>query len=141
MPCCHESPELDAPPSDGQNLLLALQFEQVGFVLQPAAESGQFARRTDYTMAGNYDGNWISSVGRSDCSRRSRIAELPRQFSIGPRLSKRNCPQRFPNVILKFGSGEVQLQRKRLAPPLKVLFQLPFRFEENGMIAILNEDA
>jgi hypothetical protein len=42
MPRCHESPERNAPLVD-QNLLIALQFEQVGFVLQTAAESGQFA--------------------------------------------------------------------------------------------------
>lgn len=40
---CHQSPELNAPPLADQDLLMALQFEQVGFVLQTAAEAGQFA--------------------------------------------------------------------------------------------------
>lgn len=140
---CQESAETDAPPlaGPGQNLLIALQFEQVGFGFQAAAESGQFAGCTDYAMARNDDGNRIVPVGSSDRSCRSWIAELPRQLPVAPRLSKRNRQQRLPHVVLKFGTHQIQLQRKRLSLPLEVLVQLPFRFEKNGMIVIFHKRA
>src|SRR5947207_7057663 len=95
-------------------LLSSCGFQQEGFGLQAACEAGQFTVRTDYPVAWNDDGDWIFSIRRSDCTHRFWTPDLSCDVSVAASLAKRDSRERSPNLLLKFGSGEIELQGKFL---------------------------
>src|SRR5256885_3514655 len=91
-----------------QMLLSRFGFQQEGFGRQTAGEAGQFAVGTDYPMAGDHDGDGISSVGRSDCAHGFWTSDLLCNVSILASLTVRDGSHGSPLFLLTFGSSELE---------------------------------
>src|SRR2546423_14731324 len=90
-------------------------------------------------MAGDHDGDGISSVGRSDCAHGFWTPDLLCNVSIAASLAERDGSQRSPHFLLKFGSSEVEFQRKFLEFAREVIVYLAFSLKEHRMIVVFHQ--
>ena len=112
------------------------QRQQARFRLKPARKSCQFAGGTDDAVARRDNGNGIFPVGRAHGAHCFGVFDLFRNLPVTRGFPERNRQQRRPNLLLKFGSLEIEFQRKRFSLSGKIIVQLAFGFEKHGMIFV-----
>src|SRR5258708_3479018 len=83
--------------------------------LEPTHEPCKLAGRSNHAMTRRDDRNRIFPVRSPDSAHRFRPSDLFRDLSVRSRLAERDRAQCSPDLVLKCRSGEVQLQRERLA--------------------------
>ena len=86
--------------------------KQKFFCLNSGGVTGQRSIRTDYTMAGNNDRNWITPVRTSNCLKTARYADTASQLFIGNCCTVRNIAKLFPYTQLKCRAEQIHWNRK-----------------------------
>src|SRR6202167_4921872 len=107
--------------------------------LETAGEARKFSGKPNHRGAWHNDRDGISSVRRTNRTRGFWISQLIGQLSVAPCLSKWNCQERFPHLVLKTCASHVQRKRERLPAAREVLFQLTFCFTKYRVTRVFQQ--
>ncbi len=84
--------------------LQMLQVKQGTLGLKPAGIASEATLRSDDSVAGYDDRDRVARVGQPDCPRRSGLADLAGDLTIGTGLSVGDLAQRVPHPLLEIGA-------------------------------------
>ena len=103
-----------------QGRLVAFQVQQPFLDRKPATETGQGSVGADDTVAGNNDGDRITTVCGTHGTHGLRPADVARELAVGPGLSVRDLSQCPPDGALELGAFRTQWQVEALEFALKI---------------------
>src|SRR5882672_9248442 len=110
--------------------------QQPPLAFDPSTKPGQRSIRTDHSMAGHDDRQWIASVRQADRACGAWLADSARQLAIADRLPIRNLAKRVPYLALEVRTFRRKRQFERRALATEILGQLRPHYGKHGIVTL-----
>jgi hypothetical protein len=89
-------------------------------------------------MAWDDDRDRVTPVGGTDCTRRFRISDDPREIGVAPRFAKRNPKKLGPYAPLKRRAAEIKGKVEALQRACEICAQLVRRFAQDWIVGSID---